>query len=79
MGVGTGGEGANQGMTWLTELSTRGVGDALVTCWDGLRGLPGSINAVGPQPAVQLCGVPLGRPALRYSAKHHWAALARAL
>lgn len=36
----SGGEGAKQWMTMLTELRNRGVADALVVCCDGLRGAP---------------------------------------
>src|SRR5207302_9969289 len=34
----TGGEGAKQWMTMLTELRNRGVADALIVCCDGLKG-----------------------------------------
>jgi transposase-like protein len=34
MWVGTGGEGAKQWMTWLTELRNRGVQDVLIACCD---------------------------------------------
>ena len=37
----TGGEGAKQWMTMLTELRNRGVADALIVCCDGLKGLAG--------------------------------------
>jgi len=30
----------------LTELKNRGVADVLVTCWDGLKGLPAAICTV---------------------------------
>ncbi|KPI21150.1 transposase mutator type [Actinobacteria bacterium OK006] len=79
MWVGTGGEGAKQWMTWLTELRNRGVGDVLIACCDGLKGLPESINDVWPQTDVQLCVVHLVCASLRYSAKQHWAAIARQL
>ncbi len=67
-----------QWMTWLTELR-RGVGDVLIACCDGLKGLPESINDVWPQTDVQLCVVHLVRTSLRYSAKQHGAAIARQL
>jgi len=40
----TGGEGAKQWMTMLTELRNRGVADACIVCCDGLKGLPESIR-----------------------------------
>jgi transposase-like protein len=39
----TGGEGAKQWMTMLTELRNRGIADALIVCCDGLKGLPDAI------------------------------------
>lgn len=54
-------------------------GDVLIACCDGLKGLPESINDVWPQTDVQLCVVHLVRTSLRYSAKQHWAAIARQL
>ena len=36
----SGGEGAKQWMTMLTELRNRGVADALIVCCDGLKGPP---------------------------------------
>ncbi|MFD7608893.1 transposase [Streptomyces mirabilis] len=51
----------------------------LVACCDGVKGLPESINDVWPQTDVQLCVVHLVRTSLRYSAKQHWAAIARQL
>ena len=40
----TGGEGAKQWMTMLTELRNRGIADALIVCCDGLKGLPDAIR-----------------------------------
>ena len=45
----TGGEGAKQWMTMLTELRNRGVADALIVCCDGLKGLPDAIRVTWPQ------------------------------
>src|SRR6266704_1049152 len=45
----TGGEGAKQWMTMLTELRNRGVADALIVCCDGLKGLPDAIRATWPE------------------------------
>ncbi len=49
----TGGEGAKQWATMLTELRNRGLADALIVCCDGLRGLPESIRATWPNATVQ--------------------------
>jgi putative transposase len=40
----TGGEGAKQWMSMLSELKNRGVSDALIVCCDGLKGLPDAIR-----------------------------------
>jgi transposase-like protein len=48
----TGGEGAKQWMTMLTELRNRGVADALIVCCDGLKGLPDAIRVTWPDATV---------------------------
>ena len=53
----SGGEGAKQWATMLTELRNRGMHDALIVCCDGLKGLPDSIRATWPQATVQTCVV----------------------
>ena len=68
----TGGEGAKQWMTMLTELRNRGVVDALIVCCDGLKGLPDAIRATWPDATVQTCVVHLVRNSLRYASKKHW-------
>jgi len=40
----TGGEGAMQWMTMLTDLRNRGIADVLIVCCDGLKGLPDAIR-----------------------------------
>ena len=55
----TGGEGAKQWMTMLTELRNRGLADALVVCCDGLKGLPDAIRVTWPDATVQTCVVHL--------------------
>ena len=45
----TGGEGAKQWMTMLTELRNRGIADALIVCCDGLKGLPDAIRVTWPK------------------------------
>ena len=42
----TGGEGAKQWMSMLTELRNRGVADVCIVCCDGLKGLPDAIAAI---------------------------------
>lgn len=69
----TGGEGAKQWMTMLTELKNRGVADVLIACCDGLKGLPAAITATWPECTVQTCVVHLVRNSLRYASKAHWA------
>lgn len=71
----TGGEGAKQWMSMLTELRNRGVTDVLIACCDGLKGLPDAISATWPQTTVQTCVVHLVRNSLRYASKKHWAAI----
>jgi putative transposase len=73
----TGGEGAKQWMTMLTELKNRGVADALIVCCDGLRGLPEAIRVTWPDATVQTCVVHMVRNSLRYASKKHWGAITR--
>ena len=55
--AGTGGEGAKHWMAVLSELKARGVGDVLILCCDGLKGLPDSVGEVWPLATVQTCVV----------------------
>jgi putative transposase len=75
----TGGEGAKQWMTMLTELRNRGIADALIVCCDGLKGLPDAIRAPWPEATVQTCVVHLVRNSLRYASKKHWGQITREL
>ena len=68
----TGGEGAKQWATMLTELRNRGLADALIVCCDGLKGLPESIRVTWPEATVQTCVVHVVRNSLRYASKKHW-------
>ncbi|EQD84112.1 hypothetical protein GCM10009533_64320 [Saccharopolyspora spinosporotrichia] len=77
--VGTGGEGAKQWMSVLTELKNRGVADVLIACCDGLKGLPEAITEVWPLATVQECVVHLVRSSLRYASRAHWSAITKAL
>jgi transposase-like protein len=73
----TGGEGAKQWMTMLTELRNRGIRDVLITCCDGLKGLPDAVRTIWPDTTVQTCVVHLVRNSLRYASKKHWPTITR--
>ena len=73
----SGGEGAKQWATMLTELRNRGLVDALIVCCDGLKGLPESIRTTWPQATVQTCVVHLVRNTLRYVSKKYWSTITR--
>jgi transposase-like protein len=73
----TGGEGAKQWMSMLTELRNRGIADALIVCCDGLKGLPDAIRVTWPDATVQTCVVHLVRNSLRYASKKHWGQITR--
>jgi transposase-like protein len=75
----SGGEGAKQWATMLTELRNRGLQDALIVCCDGLKGLPESIRLSWPEAIVQTCVVHMVRNSLRYSSKKHWARITAAM
>ncbi|MFN8221741.1 MAG: IS256 family transposase [Gaiellales bacterium] len=68
----SGGEGAKQWATMLTELRNRGLQDALIVCCDGLKGLPESIRTTWPEATVQTCVVHMVRNSLRYASRKHW-------
>nr|WP_152024751.1 IS256 family transposase [Tessaracoccus flavescens] len=68
----SGGEGAKQWMTMLTDLRNRGIMDAYIVCCDGLKGLPEAIGSIWPLAVVQTCVVHLVRNSLRYSSRQHW-------
>jgi len=73
----SGGEGAKQWMTMLTELRNRGIADALIVCCDGLKGLPDAIRATWPDATVQTCVVHMVRNSLRYASKANWGQITR--
>ena len=73
----TGGEGAKQWATMLTELRNRGLTDALIVCCDGLKGLPDSIRNTWPDATVQTCVVHMVRNSLRYASKRHWSQIVK--
>lgn len=75
----SGGEGAKQWATMLTELRNRGLLDALIVCCDGLKGLPESIRITWPEATVQTCVVHMVRNSLRYASKKHWTKITAAM
>lgn len=75
----TGGEGAKQWATMLTELKNRGLVDALIVCCDGLKGLPDSIRTTWPDATVQTCVVHMVRNSLRYASKADWSKITKAM
>jgi putative transposase len=75
----SGGEGAKQWATMLTELRNRGMSDALVVCCDGLKGLPDSIRATWPQATVQTCVVHMVRNSLTYASKKDWQPITKSM
>lgn len=68
----SGGEGAKQWATMLTELKNRGILDVCIVCCDGLKGLPDAIEAVWPYATVQTCVVHLVRNSLRLTSQKDW-------
>ena len=75
----TGGEGAKQWMTMLTELRNRGIRDVLITCCDGLKGLPDAVRTIWPETTVQTCVVHLVRNTLRYVSRRDWPTITKQL
>lgn len=59
-------EGAKFWQKVLSDLRNRGVKDILITCCDGLTGLPEAIHAVFPETVVQTCVVHVIRNAMRF-------------
>jgi putative transposase len=59
-------EGAKFWLQIATDLQARGVKDILISCVDGLKGLPEALTSVFPQTQVQLCLVHLVRYSLNF-------------
>jgi transposase-like protein len=68
----SGGEGAKQWLTILTDLKNRGILDVCIVCCDGLKGLPAAVNTIWPLAVVQTCVVHLVRASLRYTSQKDW-------
>lgn len=65
-------EGAKFWLRVCTELQQRGVKDILISCMDGLKGLPEAIQTVFPQTEVQLCVVHMIRNSLKFIPHKHY-------
>jgi putative transposase len=65
------GEGSKFWLSVLTELRNRGMGDVLIVCCDGLKGLPEAIEATWPQATIQTCVIHLLRGSFRYAGNDH--------
>lgn len=50
-----GNEGAHDWSGIMNELEDRGVDDILISCTDGLKGLPEAMNSAFPRPRFKLC------------------------
>jgi putative transposase len=72
-------EGAKFWAGVCAELRNRGVGDILIACVDGLKGLPEAIEATWPAAVVQTCTVHLIRASMRFVAYGDRKAVAAAL
>ena len=59
-------EGAKFWLQIATDLHARGVKDILISCVDGLKGLPEALTSVSPKTQVQLCLVHLVRYSLQF-------------
>jgi transposase-like protein len=68
----SGGEGAKQWLTMLSELKNRGILDVCIVCCDGLKGLPDATRTCWPDAHVQTCVVHLARNSLRYTQRRDW-------
>ncbi|MFT7650234.1 MAG: putative transposase [Candidatus Poriferisodalaceae bacterium] len=77
--VGTGGEGAKYWLQVLPEIKNRGTDDVCIVVWDGLKGLPESIETVWPLAIVQTCVLHLIRNSFKFASKRDWPAMAKDL
>jgi putative transposase len=67
--AGAGGKGAKFWMSVLVDLKNRGVTDVFFLVCDGLKGLPGVVEAVWPQTIVQTCIIHLIRNTFRLTSR----------
>src|SRR4051794_36775941 len=75
--AGTGGEGAKFWLSVLVDLKNRGVTDVFFLVCDGLKGLPGVVEAVWPQTIVQTCIIHLIRNTFRLTSRANSDAIKR--
>lgn len=61
-------EGARFWLSVFTELKQRGVADILITCIDGIKGVPDAIRSLFPKTEVQLCIVHMIRNSMKHVA-----------
>ena len=59
-------EGAKFWLSVCNDLSNRGVKDILITCMDGLKGLPDAIKSVFPNVCIQNCIIHQIRNSMKY-------------
>jgi transposase-like protein len=64
-------EGAKFWLKVCTELQNRGVKDVLISCIDGLKGLPDAIKIVFPNVDIQLCIIHMIRNSIKYIPHNH--------
>ena len=64
-------EGAKYWLQVCNELKNRGVQDILISCIDGLKGLPDAIKSVFPEVEVQLCIVHMIRNSFKFIPHKH--------
>jgi putative transposase len=73
------GEGAKYWMRVCSEIRNRGTRDVCMVVCDGLKGLPGAVNAVWDKAIVQTCIVHLLRNSFKYASKKDWGPVAKDL
>ena len=56
----------------LTKVKNRCVEDILITCIDGLKGFPETMEAIYPNTQVQLCVVHMVRNSMRFVSRKHY-------
>lgn len=61
-------EGSRFWLSIFTELKQRGVQDILITCIDGLKGVPDAVRSIYPKTEVQLCIVHMIRNSMKHVA-----------
>jgi len=64
-------EGAKFWLKVCSELSKRGIGDVLIACIDGLKGLPDAIRSVFPNVKIQLCVIHMIRNSVKFIPTKH--------